>query len=131
MDQAARLATFNLDYETVITRFTRQVEPLGMRVIRSFDFRSACASYPNLVCPHHGTSPCDCQMVVLLVYRGKVSPASVVIHSQRGNTKVDLVDHPNNRPGKELVEAIRLVLNAMGVSECQTPRCRPQNAKKP
>jgi len=111
MNQTARLSTLNLDCETVITRFSKQLEALGLRVVRSFDLKSACASYPDMTCPHHGNGPCDCQMVVLLIYASKATPASVVFHSHRGNTDVDLVDTPKNRPDKELVETIRLAFS--------------------
>lgn len=108
MNQAARLSTFNLDCETVIYRLSKQLEDVGLRVVRSFDLKSACASYPDMTCPHHGDSLCDCQMVVLLVYGAESTPASVVLHSHRGNTEVDLVDTPDNRPDKRLIEMIRL-----------------------
>ena len=108
MEQTTHLLTLNLDCESVISRFSKQLEAVGLRVVRSFDLKSACASYPDLICPHHGDAPCDCQMVVLLVYGTKSTPASVVLHSHRGQTDVDLVDTPNNRPDKNLVETIRL-----------------------
>ena len=111
MDQSTRLLSLNLDCETVITRFTRQLEELGLRVVRSFDLQSACASYPDLTCPHHGDALCDCQMVVLLVYGLETTPASVVLHSHLGNTDIDLVDTPHNRPDQNLTEMIRLVFD--------------------
>jgi len=112
MNQATRLSTINLDCETAITRFSQQLEALGLRVVRSFDLKSACASYPDMTCPHHGDSPCDCQMVVLLVYGTEATPASVVFHSHRGNTEVDLVNTPQNRPDNHLAEMIRLAIEA-------------------
>jgi len=108
MNQATRLSTINLDCEAVIFQLSKQLQDWGLRVVRSFDLQSACASYPDLIYPHHGDSPCDCQMVVLLVYGAGVTPASVVLHSYRGNTDVELVDTPDNRPDKRLVEMIRL-----------------------
>ena len=108
MNQATRLSTINLDCEAVIFWISKQLEDMGLRAVRSFDLKSACASYPGMTCPHHGDSPCDCQMVVLLVYGAEATPASVVLHSHRGNTDVGLVDTPDNRPDKRLVEMIRL-----------------------
>jgi hypothetical protein len=108
MQQTTRLSTLNLDCETVIARFSRQLEDVGLRVVRSFDLKSACASFPDMTCPHHGDEVCDCQMVILLVYGANPAPASVVLHSHRSNTDVDLVDVPNNRPDKDFVETIRL-----------------------
>ncbi len=108
MNQAICLSTINLDSETVIFQLTNKLEDAGMRVVRSFDLKSACASYPDTTCPHHGDSPCDCQMVVLLVYGAEATPASVVLHYHQGNTNVELVDTPDNRPDKRLVTMIKL-----------------------
>ena len=109
MNQATRLSTLNLDCETVIAKITRTLTQQGLRVVRSFDLQSACASFPDLTCPHHGNSPCDCQLIVLLIYGNDPTPASVVLHTHRGKTDVDLVDTPNNRPDPDLVEMIKLV----------------------
>ena len=110
MNQATCLSTINLDCEAVIFRLSKQLEDLGLRVVRSFDLKSACASYPDMICPHHGDAPCDCQMVILLVYGAETTPASVVLHSYRGNTDIELVDTPENRSDKRLVEMIRLAI---------------------
>lgn len=108
MNQATRFSTFNLDCETVIARFSRQLESRGLWVVRSFDLKSAYDSYPDMTCPHHSDSVCDWQMVILLVYGAETAPVSVVLHSHRGNTEVELVDPPNNRHDKSLVDVIRL-----------------------
>ena len=105
--QATRLSTLNFDCETVITQLTRSLTQSGLRVVRSFDLQSACASFPDLTCPHHGDSNCDCQLVVLLIYGTEAIPATIILHSHRGKTDADLVDSPNNRPDPDLVEMIR------------------------
>jgi hypothetical protein len=109
--QTTRLLTLNLDCETVIRQLTRPLIHWGLRVVRSFDLQSACASFPDLACPHHGDSNCDCQLVILLVYGSEATPASVVLHTHRGKTDIDLVDSPNNRPDQDLVAMIRLALD--------------------
>lgn len=118
MNQATHLSTLNLDCETVIASFTRQLEALGMRVVRSFDLQSAYASLPIMICPHHGDSPCDCQMVVLLIYGIEANPTSVVIHSHHKNTDIELVETPDNRPDQNLAETIRTAFEVIGVREC-------------
>jgi hypothetical protein len=101
------------DSDTVIEQFTQHLTSSGLRVVRSFDLQSACASMPDQPCPHHRDAPCDCQMVVLLVYGEGCSPASLVLHSHRGVTDIDLVESPNNQPDKELVEIIHSAFKAI------------------
>lgn len=105
------LLNLELNCDAAVAQITQQMVDLGFRVIRSFDLQSACASYPSQVCPHHGDAPCDCQLVVLLVYGPDVEPASLVIHSHRGQTEIALVDSPGNRPGPIMEEFIRLALS--------------------
>jgi hypothetical protein len=111
MNQATRITTLNLECESVISQMARPLTQWGLRIVRSFDLQSACASFPDLTCPHHGDTPCDCQLVVLLIYGADAHPASVVLHSHRGKTDIDLVDSPNNRPTPDLVEMIRQVFS--------------------
>lgn len=118
MNYNTRLISLDLDCEEVIEQVRHRLKVFGVRTIRSFDLKSACASYPDLTCPHHENSPCDCQLVVLLAYGQRSSPASIIIHSHRGQTEVDLVDSPNNRPPKELVRIIHLAFEKGVGSPC-------------
>ncbi len=110
MSQATRLSTLNMDGESTIAHLTRWLSHYGLRIVRGFDLQSACASFTDLTCPHHGAYPCDCQLVVLLVYGDDTPPASIVLHSHRGKTDVDLIDSPNNRPGQQLKKTIKLAI---------------------
>jgi len=112
MNQATRLSTLDLDCESAIAQITRQFTAWELRVVRSFDLQSACASFSDLSCPHHGDAVCDCQMVVLLVYGVEAAPASLVLHTHRGKTDIDLVDSPSNRSAKDLEKTIRLAFDA-------------------
>jgi hypothetical protein len=114
MNRANDYPTFHMDSETALARLDHQLARRGLRVVRSFDLQSACASQPGQVCPHHGDAPCDCQMVILLVYGAQAAPASVVLHSHRGMTDIDLVDTPGNRPDTDLVEEIQAAFLSMG-----------------
>lgn len=110
MSRTTHLLKLEMDCEAVILLIGRRLSRLGIRVVRSFDLQSACASFPDLTCPHHGNAPCDCQMVVLLVYAQTGAPASIVVHSHRSQTEVGLVDSPDQKPNPELVESIRMAL---------------------
>jgi hypothetical protein len=112
MTQANRLSTLNLDCEATIAQLTERLTCHGLRVVRSFDLKSACASFTDLTCSHHGDTPCDCQMVVLLVYGAEAAPASIVLHSHRGKTDIDLVDSAINKHDSELEKTILQAVDA-------------------
>jgi hypothetical protein len=78
----------------------------GLQVTRSFDFQVARSTHLDCSCPHHGTSRCDCQMVVLLIYGERSIPATLVIHSRNGQTELSLVDTPDLRMDTGLENAI-------------------------
>ena len=55
--------------DQVIAAITTTLSQRGYHVVRSFDLQSARVRYAgDITCPHHGTSRCTCQYVVLLVY---------------------------------------------------------------
>jgi hypothetical protein len=83
---------------------------VGLRAVQTFDLREARAATAGCSCPHHGTAVCDCQMIVLLVYREAEAPASLVLHSNDGRTWISLVGTPaqpvNADVGATLQEAL-------------------------
>lgn len=92
----------NTDSETAAQRVTAILTRQGHRVLRSFDLRSALTARPDSVCPCHGTSPCNCQFVVLLVYGHKARPVVVIAHGHNHETSLQLVSDPQDRPDPEL-----------------------------
>jgi hypothetical protein len=100
MNGQAPFRIFFSDCETVIRQVTENLEAAGLRVVRSFDLRSACASFADNVCPHHGTAPCDCQLVILFIY-GAGAPASLILHSHRGQTELQWDEAPETRPSQD------------------------------
>ena len=59
-----------------------------IRLERSFDLRSALHDQSDCPCPHHGTSHCTCQYVVLLAYESASPPAVITAHECDGITRV-------------------------------------------
>ncbi|CAG0937694.1 hypothetical protein TFLX_06643 [Thermoflexales bacterium] len=61
-----------------------------IRLERSFDLRSALHDQPECPCPHHGTTHCTCQYVVLLAYEPAPAapPAVITAHECDGITRV-------------------------------------------
>jgi nitrous oxide reductase accessory protein NosL len=104
VDAASDLMPLGLDCEIAVEAATSRLGRLGLRVLRSFDLSTAaCVSDPDMPCPHHGTSPCDCQLVVLLVYGEGGPPVSVVAHGHDQQTWFSVVEEP----GQPLEESTR------------------------
>lgn len=95
----------------------RQVSNAGLQVLRTFDLQDARHDPAECPCPHHGTERCDCQMVVLLIYKDDYQPVSLVAHSHDGRTWFSLVDTPQQRADPWLQ---RTILQALP-SESITP----------
>lgn len=82
----------------------------GFRVVQTFDLRDARLAHPDCPCPHHGTEACTCQMVVLLVYRKRGEPVTVVIHGQDDRTWLSVAGSTGKRSNQRLEAAVRRIL---------------------
>ena len=100
------------DGETVIHQVIKNLEAAGLQVVKSFDLRSACAPFNDNVCPHHGAGPCDCQLVVLLIYSPGIPLVSLILHSHRGQTELQWDEAPETRPDLESQAIILRALEA-------------------
>jgi hypothetical protein len=95
VDAASDLMPLGLDCEIAVEAATSRLERLGLQVLRSFDLSTAaCVSDPDMPCPHHGSAPCDCHLVVLLVYGEGGPPVSVVAHGHDQQTWFSVVEDP-------------------------------------
>ena len=119
---------FDCNGETAAQAATEALTRRGLRVVRSFDLRSAMATHADCECHHHGTAQCACQFVVLLVY-GDAStvpggaPVVVTAHSRDAQAQVQIVrptgmlrdlkavrDDADTRPDTRLVEQVMAAL---------------------
>lgn len=79
----------------------------GFHIYASFDLHSARVTDSLCPCPQHGTSACDCQFVVLLVYRERQrAPATVVLHGHQGRTWITLAGVQDRKFEATIVEAL-------------------------
>jgi hypothetical protein len=92
--------------DDAIEWFIEHVNHTGLQVVRTFDLQTALHENINCPCPHHGTDQCDCQLVVLLVYRAGHEPISIVAHGYDGQTWFSVVDNPQQPAGPLLESAI-------------------------
>ena len=88
--------TFERLSDQVIAAITTTLSQRGYQVVRSFDLQSARANHlGDCPCPHHSTSYCTCQYVVLLIYpltrAGQANPPRVLTaHTFEQTTRVTL-----------------------------------------
>lgn len=95
MSQIVNLNTFATGHGAVLTWINQQLGKLGLVVKPSFDLQAAKSAHTDCACPHHGTSQCDCQIVVLLVYGEDEGPVSLVVHSQDNHTYLSMMAVPD------------------------------------
>lgn len=96
--------------EQVQAWINKRLTRAGFRVVQTFDLNVARLAHSDCPCPHHGTADCNCQMIVLLAYRKKNAPATLVIHSQDGQTWLSLTNPVGGRANQHLTAAIRRAL---------------------
>jgi hypothetical protein len=96
--------------DQVLAWVNQQLTSASFRVVRTFDLQVARLAHPDCPCPHHETNDCNCQMVVLLVYRKQDDPATLVIHGQDGRSWVSLAGPLGKRANQHLETAIRRAL---------------------
>jgi len=115
---------FNSDGETAADVVTAALARRGLRVVRTFDLRSALAAHAgheassaDCDCPYHGTARCTCQFVVLLVYGEADAPVVVNAHSRDAQTWVQVVrpsrgilGSATTRPDPRLAEQVAAAL---------------------
>ena len=73
---------------------TQRLEEAGYQAMRTFDLQVSRLAHFDCPCPHHGTEKCDCQMVVLLVYKGQQKPVTMIIHGSDQASWFYLVNTP-------------------------------------
>jgi hypothetical protein len=89
----------------------RELTATGLQTLRTFDTQGSQKFNAGCPCPYHGTDPCDCQMVVMLVYQGSRHPASLVAHGHNDRTWLFIVDTPQQHSDPHLEAAIRQALS--------------------
>ena len=63
-----------------------QLSQTGLRVLQTFDLKTARYALADEPCPYHETSICDCQMVILLIYGMTDDPAILILQGSDGKT---------------------------------------------
>ena len=87
-----------------------QLSSASLHTVQTFDLQVARLAHPECTCPHHGEAECNCQMVVLLVYRKQEDPATLIIHGQENKSWISLAAPVDRHNNQQLEIAIRHVL---------------------
>jgi hypothetical protein len=106
--------------DEAVAEVMQQLVSANLQVLRTFDLQISSTAFMQCTCPNHGTEQCDCQLVVLLVYRDKLPPTSLVAHWHDGKTWFALVDSPEQRAAPRSIAAIQQALVPPG--DFQNPK---------
>ncbi len=90
-----------------------QLSAAKLGSLRTFDLKEARHAHPDCSCPVHGAKPCNCCMVVLLVFDGRHPPASLVLEGLGRRTSLYLVNTPQQRAHPLLENAILAALSPL------------------
>jgi len=122
--------TVNHSCDETLGWATDRLSQAGLHAVRTFDLHTARLALHDCPCPNHGTNECDCQMVVVLVYReaGDVSmlptavstsPETLILHGNDGQTWLSLAEGPGHRSDSKLSAEIKQALERAPVSISQ------------
>lgn len=110
MSYATPFLFVNKPCDEAVAEVMQQLISANLQVLRTFDLKLSKAALAQCICPNHGTEQCDCQFVVLLVYRDKLPPTSLVAQGQDGKTWFALLDSPEQRAAPRSIAALRKAL---------------------
>ena len=103
----------NKPCKQVVGQISQRLEEAGLRAIQTFDLQDARQTHGDCTCPYHGTTRCDCQMIVLLVYAEGMQPVSLVAHGNEGKTWLSLVEAPQHTLDQDLKAILRQVFASL------------------
>ncbi len=92
----------------------RSLDCWGLRALQTFDLQDARLGDVGCTCPYHGTSVCDCQMLIFMVYGEAAAPSTLMLHGHDGQTWISLVDHASHPADGLIVRAIEEAVGRMG-----------------
>lgn len=102
--------TMNCSCNEALRFSSQSLRRSGFRPMQTFDLQVARLGLEGCLCPHHGTSECDCQMVVLFIYGAGTEPAVLILHGNDGQTWLSLVDTPGQKADSGMAAAIKAAL---------------------
>jgi len=111
------LGSIAIDCREAAEQLSGHLAEAGFRVTRSFDLQSARQALrdpEDCPCPHHGSTDCTCQYVVLLVGVGNEPPLTLLAHGHDGATHLSM---DTARPGTKVLEIVRAAIAGQQIVE--------------
>lgn len=94
----------------------KQLSQAGLWSVQTFNLNTARFGLHHCTCPSHGTEACDCQMIVLLVYREEAEPVTLILHGNDGQTWLSIAESPDHKPDTTLSTKIKQTLEKVSGS---------------
>jgi len=110
MSMLSPFLTLNCSCDEALRWSSQHLTKSELRVIQTFDLYAARHALRDCPCPHHGTSDCDCQMLVLLVFGEAVEPVTLILHGNNGQTWLSIVEAPDQKSNSKTAAAIKNAL---------------------
>jgi hypothetical protein len=107
MISTSHLLTIKASSYVVVDQLTNVFKESGLQVIQSFDLQTAISAYSGCHCPHHGSEKCDCQMIMLILYREEDEPIRLVAHGKDGTTHLGVIDNPQRKGIEKIVYLLK------------------------
>ena len=110
MSNLNSILTLNQSAEKTIAWTMQRLLACGFQVEQTFDLHAARMSQEDCRCPHHGTTNCSCQMIVLLVHGQETQPRTIVVHGHDGETCISLLDVAGHSNEERIIQVLLPVL---------------------
>ena len=117
------------NYDQVLRSVKETLIVAGFRVAQTFNLQIARQAHLDCPCPNHGTTDCNCQMIVLLVYGKQADPATLILHSQDGITYLSLSGPEGERATQNLGGSVRRALMAQMSNPSISPGDTPYESQ--
>ena len=102
--------TVEQNSEQTLRLVSETLTEAGFRAVQTFDLQTARRAHLECQCPNHGTTNCNCQLVVLLVYGKQDDLATLILHSEEGTTGISLATPASEQDTQNLGGIIRHTL---------------------
>lgn len=96
--------------EKVLQWTNEQLTRTGLRSLQTFNLNTALAGTSNCICPDHGKSKCDCQLVILFIYEQSGEPVTLILHGHDGRAWLSFAETPSPRTNSSLANSIQQML---------------------
>lgn len=90
MDNENLVASIPAGCNVAIAMVTLELIAHGYYVANTFEIDSACATFADNICAHHGDNPCKCQLKVLQVFDKPSRSVNLIFHTYREITELYL-----------------------------------------